>query len=61
MTSDSSKDDVTNKLFAYKSYMHEQDLALNNPEGLICHKTKPTNQPTKHIYTYIYIYIYIYI
>ena len=27
------------KLFAYKSYMYEQDLALNNSQGLICHKT----------------------
>ena len=22
------------------------DLALNNLQGLICHKTQPTNQPT---------------
>ena len=24
-------------------YMYEQDLALNNVQGLICHKTQPTN------------------
>ena len=26
--------------------MYKQDLALNNLQVLICHKTKPTNQPT---------------
>ena len=26
--------------------MCEQDLALNDLEGLICHKNQPTNQPT---------------
>ena len=31
------------------------DLALNNLERLICHKTQSTNQS---IYIYIYIYIY---
>ena len=25
--------------------MYKQDLALNNLQGLICHKTQPTNQP----------------
>ena len=30
------------------------DLALNNLQRLICHKTKQT----KYIYIYIYIYIY---
>ena len=37
---------VTYKLFVYKSniyYIYEQDLALNNLEGVICHKTQPTN------------------
>ena len=31
------------KLFVYKShvYVYEQDLTLNNPQGLICHKTQP--------------------
>ena len=23
-------------------HVHKQDLALNNLQGLICHKTKPT-------------------
>ena len=33
----------------FNIYMHKQDLALNNRNGLICLKTnKPTNQPTKH-------------
>ena len=30
---------VTDKLFTYKSY--KQDLALNNQQGMICHKTQP--------------------
>ena len=34
---------VTNKLFVYKSYIYTQDMALNNLQGLICHKTQPTN------------------
>ena len=25
--------------------MYQQDMALNNLQGLICHKTQPTNQP----------------
>ena len=25
---------------------YKQNLALNNLQGLICHKTQPTNQPT---------------
>ena len=29
-------------------YIYQQDLALNNLQGLICHKTQPTNQPTLH-------------
>ncbi len=49
----------------YLIYMHKKDLALNNQQWLICHKTQPTNQPTNQsynpIHTYIYIYIYIYI
>ena len=32
--------------------MYKQDLALNNLQGLICHKI----QPTQIIYIYIYIY-----
>ena len=27
--------------------MYKQDLALNNPQGLICQKVQLTNQPTK--------------
>ena len=26
--------------------IYKQDLALKNPQGLICHKHRPTNQPT---------------
>ena len=47
MSSDSFKNDVTDKLFTYKSYiiyMYKQDLVLNNPQELICHKTQTTNQ-----------------
>ena len=29
----------------YSIYMYKQDWALNNLQGLICHKTQPTNQP----------------
>ena len=30
----------------YLIYMYKEDLALNNLQGLICHKTnQPTNQP----------------
>ena len=41
------KNNVTNKLFIYKSYvfyiyMYKQDLALNNQQVLICHKTQQT-------------------
>ena len=28
-------------------YLHKMDLALNNLQMLICHKTQQTNQPTK--------------
>ena len=33
------------------------DLALNNLQSLICHKTQTTNQPT-HTHTHTHIYIY---
>ena len=36
--SGSFKNNVTNKLFANKLY--KQDVALNKPQGLICHKTQ---------------------
>ena len=62
----SFKNTVTNKLFTYK-----YDLALNNPQGFICHKT-PNNLSLRlycvHIPPFslsislsLYIYIYIYI
>ena len=47
-TNTSFKNKVTHKLFIYKSYI-KMDLALNNPQGLICHKPQPTNY-----LTYIY-------
>ena len=28
----------------YLTYIYKQDLALNNPQGLICHKAQLTNQ-----------------
>ena len=53
MSSGSFKD-LIYKLFVYKLYMYEEDLALNNPQWLICHKT----QQDQIIYiSYIYIYI----
>ena len=38
---------LINKLFVYKSYifneyLYKQDLALNNPQELLCHKAQPT-------------------
>ena len=32
---------VINKLYVYKSYLYKEDLALNNLQWLICHKTQP--------------------
>ena len=29
-------------------YLHKMDLALNNLQRFICHKTQQTNQPTTH-------------
>ena len=48
MNSDLLKMFPTNYSFTNRECMCvcEQDLALNNLQGLICHKTKPTNQPT---------------
>ena len=40
MGSCSFKNNVNGKLFTYKLYMYKQDLALNNPQGLICYKTQ---------------------
>ena len=31
------------KSYIFNIYMYIQDLALNNVQGLICHKTQPTN------------------
>ena len=48
MSSGSLTNNVIGKLFFYKSYskyMSKQDLALNNPQEMICRKT---NQPTTH-------------
>ena len=33
--------------------MYKQDLAINNLQGLVCHKNQPTNQPTNNICIYI--------
>ena len=30
----------------YLIYMYKQDMALNNLQGLICHKTQPINLNT---------------
>ena len=30
-------------------YLHKMDLALNNLQKLICHKTQTTTQPTNQI------------
>ena len=42
---------VTYKLFItnhiYFIFMHKHDLALNNLQELICHKTQPINQHTE--------------
>ena len=53
MSSGLFKMSSTNYLFTnhiYLMYMHKQDLALNNLQRLICHKTQPTNQPIYRIY-----------
>ena len=44
MGTSSFKDYIIYKLCTYKSYdiyVYEQDLALNDPQGLICHKIQP--------------------
>ena len=48
MSPSSFKNNIIYKPFIYKShifntYMYKQDLALDNPQKLNCHKT--TNQP----------------
>ena len=34
--------------------MYIQDFVLNNPQGLICHETQPTNIATKYEITSIF-------
>ena len=34
----------------YIIYMYKKDLALNNLQWLICHKTKPTNYSLTNMY-----------
>ena len=34
----------------YLIYMYKEDLAFNDPEGLISHKTKPNQTKPNHIY-----------
>ena len=43
MSSNSLKNYVAHKVFTCKSYV-KQDLALSNPQELMCHKI-PTNKP----------------
>ena len=53
MSSGSFKN-VINKMcleIIYLIYMYNPDLALNNLQGLICHKTKP-NQKQKDVKWY---------
>ena len=72
MSSDSFKNDVNNKLFTEKiththththtwtrAYIHTEDLAVNNPQGMICDKINQT-KPIFLVYLYQTIYIYIY-
>ena len=37
--------------------MYKEDLALNNLQWLVCHKTKPNQTKPNQITYYIYIYI----
>ena len=44
--------------------MYKEDLALNNLQWLICHKTQPNQTESTPVFLflfYLYIYIYIYI
>ena len=34
---------VINKIYSYISYEHNYDLVQKDLQGLICHKTQPTN------------------
>ena len=49
-------------IYIFNIFMEKQDLAVNELQGLICHKIQPTNQPTNlalslSVYVYIYIYM----
>ena len=56
MSSDLFKMLPTNYLFTvFNIHMYKEDLALNNLQGLICHKAQLTNQ----IYCDQYIYFYL--
>ena len=37
---------VIYKLYIYKSYMYKENLALNNLQWLICHKSQPNQTKT---------------
>ena len=51
------KPSVTNKLFTYKSYtFNKEDLALNNLQWLICHKTKHFKKENKVKLSNLYSY-----
>ena len=51
------KNVINNVYKSYIQYMNKKNLALNNPQWWICHKTKSF---LSNIYIYIYIYICIY-
>ena len=36
------KNNVTYKLFVYKSNIYKPDFALNKSQGFVCHKNQPT-------------------
>ena len=47
-------DKISSINYGFTNHMYKEDLAFNNLQWLICHKT----QPNQIIYIYIYIYIY---
>ena len=36
---------INEEMLPKYTYIYKQGLALNNPQGLMCHKTQPPNQP----------------
>ena len=48
-------------VFNRTDYLHEMDLALNNLQRLITHKTQQTKPNQTNVYIYIYIYMGIFI